>query len=235
MNHFSLGLHISLVITLILIFCSVEVNAQADEKSLILKNCTELFGPPVDAEQSLFEINSLYALAVRFDSQGSLNELAFFPKYFFGETYPEWNRPQAPIHLSKVEYENLLKRLDSVKSKGNLIKTAANPTTSNFSVRFLDQYERAFLYRVEELGDSLDVHNVRFASLYFSHEIEGKVRKKQKYQYSWLRKDYYQVSVGKLNYFVGREVYLKLRPGRVAKFPAVGPIKGICDDSNCNP
>jgi hypothetical protein len=213
--------------------CFVIGNAQTDKKTLILKNCIDLFGSPVDANKSLFEINPLYALELRFDSQGRLNELAFFPKYYFKETYPEWKTPQTKIHLSKAEYESLLGRLDKVKPIGKLIKSMADVKVENFASNTLDQYERAFLDRRIELGGG-----VRRGSLYFFHEVEGKVRKKRRFNY-FIPRDredyYYQVLAGKLNYFVRKEDYLKLRVGRAAKFSAVGPIEGICVERNCNP
>jgi hypothetical protein len=219
--------------SLLIMAVSADVrHAQSVEKSVVLKRCRALFGPALDPMQSLFEIDSLHVLEVKFDSQGSLIQLAFSPKHFLQERYPEWKRPERSVYLSKWEYKNLLNRLDGIWSKGRLIKSVAAVSTHNFAARFLDQYENAFLYRVENLDEKEDV---RYFSLYFSHSIEGKVKKKQRYSYSFWKKDYYQVSVGKLNYFVNKDDYLKLRIGQVATFLAVGPISNICDGRNCNP
>lgn len=219
-----------LLALLMIVFFLFSGNAQTNERSAVLKNCNDLFGPPVDVGRNLFEINPHYILKVRFDSQGKLIALAFLPKYFLNEIHPEWKRPEGLVYLPKAEYEDLLRRLDKISPKGELIKTMPYYKSHGFTTDTLDQYEYAILFRNDLLFEG--GRGASYGSLYFFHEVEGKVRRKLKYNW-FIPRDaedyYYQVSIGKLSYFVHKEDYLKLRVGRVAKFMAVGPTEGIYD------
>ncbi|HEX8772968.1 MAG TPA: hypothetical protein VF735_05135 [Pyrinomonadaceae bacterium] len=233
----STKLHLLLPSLLIIVFCFVTGNAQSDEKSSVLKNCIDLFGSPVDVEKNLFEINSLYLVEVRFDSQGSLMELAFFPKSDLGEKYPAWKQPQKFIYLSRAEYEDVLRLMDKIRPKGEPIKSLTNATVHSFTVDFLDQYEHAFLNHRDVLDSGNGLPNgVRRGSLYFFRQVEGKVKKKGLDRFLMGDREayYYQVSIGKFDYFVRKEDYLKLRIKRMAKLSAAGPIEGLCIANDCS-
>jgi hypothetical protein len=210
-----------------LTFCVSSSHAKNSDKESVLRTCSELFGAPVDQKQNLFGINQLFVLQPKFNSQAELVELSVLPKYHFQESHPEWTEPDHMPYLSPTNYEYLLSRLDTIKSKGSLIKSIASGAVINSTHYFLDQYEQAFLRRGEwaHLG-------VRFFSLLYFHEIEGKIMKKRKYEpslsyHTYGNGGYYQVTVEESNYFVREADYVKLKVGRAEKFLAIGPLDGL--------
>lgn len=218
----------ALLASLALLISSAAANSRAGEKAATLEAFAELFGPPVDERESLFEVNTLFVLRPKYDSHGRLVELAVFPKYWLEETHPEWTEPPKASLLAKSEYAELLGRLESVKPKGELISAGMGSVITNMTEYFLDRYGRAFVRRGERASDG-----VRFFEVYYSHEIEGKVEKKRASNSFGER--FYQVLVGEFVYCVRAEDFSRLRTGRVEKFSAVGPIKGQCLGGYCNP
>jgi hypothetical protein len=218
---------IIIVAFIVLTFCVSSSHAKTSEKESVLRTCAELFGPSVDQKQSLFEVNQLFVLQPKFNSVAELVELSVLPKYNFQESHPEWTEPDHISYLSHANNGYLLSRLDTVKSKGNMIKSMASGAVTNSTHYFLDQYEQAFLLR----GEWADL-GVRFFSLLFLHEIEGKITKKRKYEpslsyYTYGNGGYSQVTVGDSNHFVREDDYRKLKVGRVEKLLAVGPLDGF--------
>lgn len=208
-------------------FCVSSSHAKTSEKESVLRACAEIFGQSVDQKQNLFEVNQLFVLQPKFNSLAELVELTVLPKYHFQESHPEWTEPDYMPYLSHTDYEYLLSRLDTIKSKGSLLKSMTSGAVTNSTHYFLDQYEQVFLRRGEwsNLG-------VRFFSLLYFHEIEGKITKKHKYEpslsyYTYGNGGYYQVTVGESNYFVREADYGTLKVKRTEKFLAVGPVDGL--------
>lgn len=128
--------------------------AKASEQDSIMRICSQLFGAPVDTKHTLFEVNEFYVLRVRFDNRGKLEQLAVEPKYFFEESHPAWKEPDNFTNLTKVEYEKLLGRLDSVKPKGALRKPASGiSVVTNMTAWHKAVYENAVL----EWGEVADL------------------------------------------------------------------------------
>lgn len=234
------GKSMALVFAAVFLY-SVPLDAQASEKKAVLDTCAKLFGPSLDAKQNLFEVNHLFALQAKFDSHDELTELAVFPKYFVEESHPEWAEPNDRVYLSRSEYESLLSRLDTIKSKGRLIHSVENGAITNSTERYLDQHEHGFLNWFEwwdwDRADNFK-WEVRFFYLHFFHPIEGKVKKKRecRYCYGGRCPAYYYVVVGGCGYFVRRATYSRLKVGRPAKLLAAGPFEGMCGGGvECGP
>ncbi len=155
------------VIFLALMFltCFVDVStacARSAEKETTLRICRQLFSAAIDEKQNLFEVNPFYVLQVKFDTRGRLEELAVEPKYFFGESHPEWEEPVNFAYLSKGEYEVLLALLDSVKPKGVLVK----PKSGSVVVTNLTaHYKKVYAHAVLEWGEIVDLRRPEDAPL----------------------------------------------------------------------
>jgi len=72
----------------------------------------------------LFEVNRFYVLRLVVNDRDKLEQLAVEPKFYFEETHPDWEETDETTYLSRAEYENLVAILDTIKSKGALIKPA---------------------------------------------------------------------------------------------------------------
>lgn len=104
--------------------CDAASSAKP-ERETVLARCEEYFGPAVDNGRNLFEANTFYVLAVKFDEKGRLAELALEPKYFYSESHPDWEEQNHFEYLSWIQYQNFVTRLDLIKPKGKLIKPPA--------------------------------------------------------------------------------------------------------------
>jgi hypothetical protein len=142
--------------------CASPTYGKVSEKESILQICNQLFGAPLDTKQNLFEINPFYVLQVKFDNRGGLRQLAVEPKYFFEESHPEWEEPDNFTNLTKAEYENLLARLDSVKSKGALMKPASGISVVTNMTAW---HKAVYQYAVLEWGEVVDLRRGENAPL----------------------------------------------------------------------
>jgi hypothetical protein len=144
------------------LLCTSSAPAKDSEKESVLRICNQLFGTPVDEKQNVFEVNQFYVLQAKFDKRGKLEKLAVEPKYFFGESHPEWEYPDDFTYLSQVEYENLLARLDGIKAKGALRK----PDSGGSVVTNLTSWHKAFYENaVLEWGEVVDLRRGENAPL----------------------------------------------------------------------
>lgn len=150
------------LIPLASIIAASSVSANPSEKDEILRICNQMFGVPADAKQNLFEVDQFHVLRVKFNNRGRLEQLAVEPKYYFEESHPEWKEPDNFANLTKSEYENLLARLDSVKSKGALIKpSSSGSAVTNMTAWYKAIYENAVL----EWGEVVDLRRGENAPL----------------------------------------------------------------------
>jgi hypothetical protein len=212
---------------MMVILCAADCPAQGVQRLVVLKACTSLFGLPIDDQENLFEVNSLFVLRPQFDKNGTLNSLSVLPKYWFSETHPEWEEPKTWPLLSPAEYRILLDRLDQVSTKGKLTAIGYGSVVTNSTEYFLDRYENAYVHHGNVLSD------VRFFEIYPLHDVQGYVRRKRHYR-SLFHEDFYQILVGESNYFVHPKTYIKVKRGERQKILVVGPIRGYCYAGFCN-
>ena len=64
------------------------------DRATVMQACEAVFGPPVDQERDLFEVDLDFVLEARFDDRGWLTRLVVQPKHWFGDTHPEWDETQ---------------------------------------------------------------------------------------------------------------------------------------------
>lgn len=126
--------------------------AMQSDRETVLRACATVFGPPIDSQSSLFEINRFYVLEARFDGLGRLAQLGVLPKHWFSDNHPEWEESEDVGELTVSEYKSLLGQLESVRSKGRIVKRAKFPVVTSTTARIRDRYERAVL----ETGDVVD-------------------------------------------------------------------------------
>ena len=130
------------------------VQGRISEKANVLRICADLYGPPADDKLHIFAINQFYVLSVTFDQRDKLRELAVEPRYFFEDTHPDWAEPDNFTFLSKVQYEELLVRLDAIKPKGALVTpSSASSAVTNMTAHHKATYRRAVL----EWGELVDL------------------------------------------------------------------------------
>ena len=121
-------------------------------RETVLRACAAVFGPPVDAQHGLFEVNRFYILEAKFDKSGRLAQLGVLPKHWFADNHPEWEEVDDVGELTESEYESLLGRLEKVRPKGRIVRRAKFPVVTNSTARIRDRYARAVL----ETGDVVD-------------------------------------------------------------------------------
>lgn len=220
----------------VLLLCCFSSSAQTADKSNVLKKCRDLFGPSIDPRQYLFEVNSQFVLRVKFDIRDELIEMYVFPKYSLEESHPEWTEPEKRVFLSRAEYESLLVQLDSIKPKGRLIQSVQNGAITNSTERYMDQYEHGYLNWFEwwdwHASDNFK-KEIRFFHFYFFHLVEGKVKKKARFNYGFgtPKPPYYYIAVGDCHFLVRQSDYWSLKSGRVAKVLVAGPLNaGDCPE-----
>ncbi len=194
--------------------------AFAGEREDVLLKCEAMFGKAVDAKLNLFEISPVFVLKVDFDDSGSVTYFSVDPKYFYWQKHSEWEELDDRPYLSHKEYENLLSRLDEIKSLGAMRHFKCDGVITN-STDYCDGYYEngrlSFGY-----SDFLDENkdNIRFFSSYFYHNVTAKVLDKKAGKFSF-GKLYLVVTENDLNYYVAEETFKKLKRNKRTSFSAV--------------
>jgi hypothetical protein len=130
---------------------NVNTATQAD-REIVLQACAAVFGPLIDSQNDLFEVNRFYILEAKFDESGRLVQLGVLPKHWFADDHPEWEEVDDVGELTELEYDSLLVQLEGVRPKGRIVQRAKFPVVTNCTARIRDRYERAVL----ETGDVVD-------------------------------------------------------------------------------
>jgi hypothetical protein len=148
----NLLLSIVVIVGLTLSTSSNAYAAGQSERETVLKACVAEFGPPIDPENGLFEVNRYYLLEVKFDDRGHVTQLGVLPKHWFADDHAEWDEPDDFGELTEVEYEVLLNRIEAIRRKGPVVERAKLSTVSNCTARIRDHYKSAVL----ETGEVVD-------------------------------------------------------------------------------
>lgn len=119
--------------------------APPSERDTILKACEREFGPTVDGEHGLFDVDRYFLLEARFDDQGRLTQIGILPKHWFADRHPEWDESTDVGELAEGEYTSLLGRLERIRPKGKLVKRAKHPIVGAMTATRRDEYEHAVL------------------------------------------------------------------------------------------
>ena len=148
----------NLLLTLCMITClTVPVAPNVDaatpaDRATVLQACAAVFGPPVDAQRGLFEVNRFYILEAKFDESGRLAQLGVLPKHWFADDHREWDEVDDVGELTEGEYKSLLVQFEGICPKGRIVRRAKFPVVTNSTARIRDRYARAVL----ETGDVVD-------------------------------------------------------------------------------
>jgi hypothetical protein len=113
---------VSLLLLLVLPLLSFAQPPAKNEKSMILESCEKYFGPPLDSTLNLYEANTFYVVQVTFDKKNAVETIEGVPKYYFTEQHAEWEESTTFECLSWTQYQNLLTKVDLVKSRGKLVQ-----------------------------------------------------------------------------------------------------------------
>lgn len=120
----------------------------------VMQACEAVFGPPVDQERRLFEVDSDFVLEVRFDDRGGLTRLVVQPKHWFGDTHPEWDETEDVGELTEPQYDSLLRRLDSIQPRGRLVRPDESPVVRGTTLERRDVYEHAIVVTGDIVDDT---------------------------------------------------------------------------------
>jgi hypothetical protein len=143
-------------------------TAGTREKQHVLQLCVREFGSAVDTKQNLFSVNDAFVLQLTFNRKNLLRELTVKPKYFFNETHPEWEEPPSFPLLKVADFKTLLRRVDTLKAKGRLVKPSNGLSViTNSTAYYQDLYRRA-LVKWGEVGSRGNSYNgIRFFSVQY--------------------------------------------------------------------
>ena len=142
-----------------------HASTKADRETVV-KACAAEFGPAIDGPNNLFEVSRYYLLEAKFDNSGQLTQLGVFPKHLFADKHPEWNETNDAGELTWAEYSKLLWRIESIQSKGHLIRRAKWPVVKGTTATRRDTYARAVL-ATSDVVDSGRAKNAPRAIKYF--------------------------------------------------------------------
>ena len=115
------------------------------DRETILKACAAEFGPAIDGRNNLFEVSRYYLLEAKFDNGGRLTQLGVLPKHWFAEEHPEWDKTYDAGALTLAEYQALLRRLERIQPKGQLMQRAKWPVVTETVATRRDTYSSAVL------------------------------------------------------------------------------------------
>ena len=104
-----------------------------------------MFGPQIDEDDHLFEIDRFYVLEVVLDDRGAVTALNVVPKYWFEDRHPEWTKSDDFRELTQQEYEALLARLEEIRPKGRLVCTDSFAIVTNLVAPIRAVHEKAVL------------------------------------------------------------------------------------------
>lgn len=121
-----------------------HVSTKADRET-VLKACAADFGPEIDRKNNLFQVSHDYLLEAKFDNSGHLTQLGVLPKHWFADEHPEWNKTYDAGYLSVPEYKTLLRRLERIQPKGQLMQRAKFPVVTETIAARRDMYSSAVL------------------------------------------------------------------------------------------
>ncbi len=130
-----------------------DVRKEAD-RATVMQACEAAFGPPVDQEHGLFEVDRHFVLEAKFDESGRLEQLGILPKHWFGDSHPEWDEEEDVGELTVTQYESLLRRLDGIHPKGPLVAGDQSPVVTGATLRRRDVYERAVVVTGDVVDDT---------------------------------------------------------------------------------
>lgn len=203
----------------LLILLSFVFTIKAEgEKARILQNCEKLFGKTLDEKLNLYEINQLFILKPEFNEKEVLVKISVRPKHSYREEHPEWEKLNDDPLFSKVEYHEVLGKINSIKSLGILLRESLFSPITNMTNHAYQYYANAHLER-SELFSGIAWENVRLIYVDFFQVVEGKIKKKK--SCSFCSGVQFLVNTGEASFYVEKETYRNLKKGKTATFRGV--------------
>jgi hypothetical protein len=159
---------VSLVVLMVAL--GLRVGAATDSSNPTVAKAAQMFGDPLNAEHSVFQLNDAYVVWLIFDTQGNLFQVDVGPKSYYTTEFPNAKKPATPEHLSETEYRGTLRRISELKEIGALQEGHGSATSSDFGPLNTDRFERAFVDRIVETDDA---DSVTKFNLYFLQDMAG--------------------------------------------------------------
>ncbi len=172
----------------------------------------------VDDRFNLYEISEAFVLQASFDPSGELLQVWVAPRYFFNSHHPEWKEPEWPVHLSDKTYEDVLSRIQAVKSLGDLAHRGTVSYTTNSQSHFWDEYSGGVVERVLQGENAFTGFTA-----YYLHPVSGKVEwmEQTDNQFADLP---HRVKIDGKTYYVPKGAFSDLEVGKDVSIPAAGPL-----------
>jgi hypothetical protein len=115
------------------------------DRGIVLQACAAEFGAAIDDKNNLFEVSRYYLLEAKFDNSGQLTQLGVLPKHWFADAHPEWDKTYDAGSFTLTEYQALLRRLERIQPKGQLMQRAKWPVVTETVATRRDTYSSAVL------------------------------------------------------------------------------------------
>ena len=131
-----------------------QAPPRGTDRATVLQACEAEFGPPVDQERGLFEVDRDFVLEAGFDDRGRLTRLIVQPQHGYGDTHPEWDVTEDVGELTEPRYESLLRRLDSIQPRGRLVRPDESPVVRGTTAERRDVYEHAVVVTGDVVDDT---------------------------------------------------------------------------------
>jgi Carboxypeptidase regulatory-like domain len=145
---------------------TVAFSASPDD---LLTKAGELFGPSLNPDHHIFQLNDAFALWLISDSNGDLLEVVVGAKSHYRSEFPNAKRVSIPESLSEDEYRDALQKISELKDIGPIKEWRGAAIADGSDLLNTDHFENAFVDRIVS-GRSEDVY--RF-DVYFLHSIES--------------------------------------------------------------
>jgi hypothetical protein len=98
-------------------------------------------------------VTTFFELEFQKDCELSLIDIS--PKYFWAYLNPQWREPEHFVSLSDDQYEQLLAKVDEIKSLGSLVSKGQVGAVTNQTLALVDRYDKAYVER--RLRDSVEL------------------------------------------------------------------------------
>jgi hypothetical protein len=154
-----------------LLVTSLQQHAAAAKPAdSVLAMAEQLFGPSLNAEHHIFQLNDAYVLWLIFEPDDSLSEVDVGPKSYYTSEFPATKKPGEPEYLSAPEYEDALQKVSQLKDIGALQEPHGRAGLTNFGLVNTDRFDQAFVDRI--VGQNNNDKVTKF-NIYFLRDSEG--------------------------------------------------------------
>ena len=158
-------------------FLASDAHAIAPDQPAFVKCLAKVesrLGKPATSEAPVYELTTAYAMEIEFGRKCEIVRLRVGPKYGWEMQVPSWTEPHSPPGLNGIEYAEVLKKINQLRSAGALISKGDEGAfaVTNSKEHHWDEYESAVIERVMHCCDNKSVFSFR---VYFFQKVAGEI------------------------------------------------------------